>query len=212
MNLTSIALSSFVLGLSGAMMPGPLLTLTIAESARRGIWAGPLLVLGHALLEAALVILLFLGLAQVVERPALFVGIALLGGGMLAWMGWKMLRGLSGLSLKLEAETGSAMHPVTAGALVSLANPYFILWWVTIGLGYLLVAHEAGLVGVVVFFLGHILADLFWYALISGTVSYGKRFISDFHYRCLVGGCGLFLIGFGGFFILRGLQRLALVG
>ena len=47
--------TSFVVGLSGAMMPGPLLALNIGEAARRGFWAGPLLVLGHGIVELSLV-------------------------------------------------------------------------------------------------------------------------------------------------------------
>ena len=48
------------------MMPGPLLTVTISEAARRGPLAGPLLVAGHAVLEGALVALLFFGLGEVI--------------------------------------------------------------------------------------------------------------------------------------------------
>jgi len=59
--------------------------------------------------------------------------------------------------------------------LASLSNPYWTLWWATIGLGYLAAAMKFGLKGVVVFFWGHILADYTWYALISVGITRGKR-------------------------------------
>jgi threonine/homoserine/homoserine lactone efflux protein len=85
-SLAAIFLSSFVLALSGAMMPGPLLTATIGESARRGPSTGPLLILGHGILEVALLLLLFLGLSPFFQNRWVFIGIALAGSLILFWM------------------------------------------------------------------------------------------------------------------------------
>ncbi len=208
MNLVLIASTSFVLGFSGAMMPGPLLTLTIAETVRRGPLAGPLLILGHALLEGVVVVLLFFGAAEVIRHPTVFSFVAVAGGMMMLWMGYGMLRGLPALRLKFEAEERGGLHPVVAGAVISLANPYFTIWWATIGLSYLVVAHEAGFSGVLVFYLFHILSDLVWYGFVSGTVAYGRRFLSDRSYRVMVGGCALFIVGFGLYFGWRGFSTL----
>jgi threonine/homoserine/homoserine lactone efflux protein len=207
MNLALIASTSFVLGFSGAMMPGPLLTLTIAETVRRGPIAGPLLILGHAILEGLVVALVFFGAAEIIQHAVVFSSVAILGGIMMLWMGYDMLKGLPTLQLKLEVEKTEGLHPVIAGAVISLANPYFTIWWATIGLSYLVVAHEAGLAGVVVFYLFHILSDLVWYCFVSGTVAYGKRFLSDRGYRVMVGACAVFIVGFGLFFGWRGLEK-----
>ncbi|MBE0596204.1 MAG: LysE family transporter [Desulfuromonadales bacterium] len=201
---------SFLIGFSGAMMPGPLLTVTVAETARRGIWAGPLLVSGHALLEAALVAALFFGLSDLLQRPSVFAIVALAGGGMLLWMGAGMLRGLPRLRLQLDPGVGTraGLHPLAAGAAVSLANPYFLLWWATVGMGYMAVAYEAGAAGVAVFFLFHILSDFVWYSFVSGMVSYSRRFLGDRGYRFLVGACALVILACGGWFGWRGAQTI----
>jgi len=210
MTLPVIAATSFMLGLSGAMMPGPLLTLTISESARRGMRAGPQLVLGHALVEAVLVVLLFVGLADLVQRSEVFGGIALAGGVMLLWMGAGMLRSLPALSLNLQQQSQPrGLSPVVAGGLVSLANPYFILWWATVGIGYLTVTSDRGWPGGITFYCFHILADLAWYALISFAVSRGRNLLADQPYRCLIGGCALFLLAFGGYFGFHGIVKLS---
>jgi threonine/homoserine/homoserine lactone efflux protein len=206
--LLLIAGGSFVLGFSGACMPGPMLTVTIAESVKRGPWAGPLLVLGHGLLEAVVVLLVLFGLGEWVQQPSVFSTIALVGGVMLLWMGWEMLRSLPRLSLDLTASESAGLHPVAAGVLVSLANPYFTLWWASVGLGYLLVAREAGPLGVIVFFVFHLLADLVWYAFVSGSVCLGRNLISNQVYRRMVGACALFLVLFGGYFGYRGILTL----
>ena len=72
--------SSFVITLSGALMPGPFLTATISESSRRGFIAGPLMVAGHAVLELLLVFALLLGLALFLQKPVVFAAIAVTGG------------------------------------------------------------------------------------------------------------------------------------
>ena len=209
MTLPVIAATSFMLGLSGAMMPGPLLTMTISESARRGMRAGPQLILGHALVEGLLVVLLLVGLADLVQRPVVFGVIALLGGVMLFWMGGGMLRNLPNLTLDLEQrEEERGMSPVVAGGLISLANPYFTLWWATIGIGYLTVTSAQGWAGGITFYCFHILADLTWYVLIAFAVSRGSKLLTDRPYRLLIGGCALFLLTFGGYFGFHGVVKL----
>ena len=74
--LLSVFVLGFITALSGAMMPGPLLTATISESTRRGFLAGPRLMVGHALLEAALLLLLLWGLAPRFRKDAVFIAIA----------------------------------------------------------------------------------------------------------------------------------------
>ena len=85
-SLVSIFFTSFVIALSGAMMPGPLLTATISESTRHGIKAGPLLILGHGILELLLVTALLLGLAPLLQKDSVFIVGAVLGSIFLLWM------------------------------------------------------------------------------------------------------------------------------
>jgi threonine/homoserine/homoserine lactone efflux protein len=203
-----IFLSSFIIALSGALMPGPLLTVTIVESTRIGLRAGPLMILGHGILELILVVLLFYGLGSFLQQPGVLGLIGLFGGAILLWMAWGMIGGLSRLSLDLSAKGGTQKNPVWAGMLVSLSNPYWIIWWASIGLGYILFSAQYGLWGIALFFLGHILADFLWYALVSLSVAKGKRFLSDKAYRLLIGVCAAFLLLIGFYFGWSGLRVL----
>lgn len=217
MELAAIFASSIVLGLSGAMMPGPLLTMAIGESVKRGLVAGPLLVLGHGLLELMLVLALLFGLAGLLTIPTVGNVIALVGGGFLLYMGLGMARdaysGKVSLEMgptreEIEGQVKKGMHPVVAGAAVSLSNPYWSIWWATVGLGYITLSMKNGTLGLVAFFSGHILADLVWYSLVSGAVVAGRRLLSQRVYRGILVACGIFLLFLGGMFIFRGFTGL----
>jgi threonine/homoserine/homoserine lactone efflux protein len=97
-------------------------------------------------------------------------------------------------------------HPVVAGILTSLSNPYWTIWWATIGLGYIVLSRRLGTVGLLSFYVGHILSDLSWYSFVALALTLGRRAISDRIYRGVVAVCGVFLVGFGAYFGYSGLR------
>ncbi|HWI55260.1 MAG TPA: LysE family transporter, partial [Desulfobacteria bacterium] len=139
MELPNLFLTAFWLAFSGAMMPGPMLTVTINESMKRGKMAGPLIVLGHAILELVLVTGMIFGLNLIISNQSVTAGISIVGGGFLLWMGWDMIKSVfsGSVSLHLDAEgTGNKLGPVLSGIMTSLSNPYWSLWWATVGLSF----------------------------------------------------------------------------
>jgi len=206
--LLTIFASSFIVALSGALMPGPLLTATISESSQRGFIAGPLLITGHAILELGLVIAFLLGLAPFFQKPTVFVVTAMIGSIILFWMAFGMFRSLPDLRLSWEGDHKRRIHPMISGILMSVANPYWIIWWATIGLGYILYSWRFGFWGIAFFFVGHILADLAWYSLIADAVAGGRHFLTNRLYRGLIAVCAVFLIVFAGYFAYAGFEKL----
>lgn len=245
MELGIILTTAFMVGLSGAMMPGPLLTVTIGESARRGFIAGPLIVCGHGILEGVLVIALALGLATFLLVSVIVKVIAVGGGLYLLYLGWGVFKDARAGKLKMpfldggntggswavnnlpepgkEKAVGSlagfcsspggkwncskqlkGMHPVLAGILISLSNPYWSLWWGTVGLSYITISLKFGALGLASFFTGHLLSDLAWYSFVAGMVAGGRRLLKPEVYQVVLAICGLFLIGLGGYFIFWG--------
>lgn len=192
-------------------MPGPLLVLTIREVARRGFWAGPLLVLGHGLVEISLVIALIFGLSQLIKVGTVSGIIGIAGGIVLIWMGittikrgWRRTQ-FTDLSY---IRTNPAKTLVLSGVLGSVANPYFLIWWATIGIAYLLWSLKLGIAGIASFYSGHILADLGWYTLVSFLLAKGKKVMNDNIYRWLLLVCGFALSGLGSYFIISGIMLL----
>ncbi|MBN2401880.1 MAG: LysE family transporter [Spirochaetes bacterium] len=206
--MAAIFISSFVVALSGALMPGPLLTATIVESSKRGFITGPLMIAGHAILELGLVIALLTGLAPFFQLPMVFIVTALAGAAIFLWMAFGMFRTLPSLRLLPEGNQEKRSHPVMSGILISISNPYWIIWWATIGLGYIIYSQKFGLPGIAFFFTGHILADLAWYSLISAAVAGGRHLLTDRLYRGLTAACAAFLVVFAGYFAYSGFSGL----
>ncbi|MFH1031659.1 MAG: LysE family transporter [Chloroflexota bacterium] len=206
-----ILTTSFIVGLSGALMPGPLLALTIGGAARRGFWAGPLIVLGHGILELTLVVGLISGLSQFLKNELVFSIIGIAGGIVLLVMGLSTIRrGWQKATVPL-AETVNVRQDralVISGIVVSVSNPYWIIWWATIGMVYLSWSLKLGMGGIVSFFTGHISADLAWYALVAFIIATGRKALKDSVYRWLLIICGLALVMLGGYFLTSGIRFL----
>ena len=201
--------TSFLVALSGALMPGPLLAITVSEAAKHGFWVGPLVILGHAILELALVVALVLGISEIVERDLLSAVVGLVGGIVLLGMGVIVVR--SGWQRRVM-ETGPSKNVmrsrslVLSGILGSISNPYWLIWWLTMGMTYLLWSMTLGIAGVASFFTGHILADLAWYALVAFIIATGKKVINDTVYQWLLVMCGLTLLALGGYFMAAAIE------
>lgn len=236
--VVSIAVTSFLVGFSGAMMPGPVLTATVAETAARltsrpgsndggetksqaplqssrarlmrGALVGPLIVLGHGLLEVGLVVAVVLGLGRLLTQNRVLGWVALAGGAVLVWMAWGMFLDMRRLTLPTTgARREDRRHPVLTGLLTSLSNPYWFVWWATIGLGYIALSLKLGAAGLVAFYCGHILSDLAWYTAISISLVVGHRLMTDRTYRVVVAACAGFLLLFGVYFGYTGVHVLA---
>ncbi|HBU00392.1 MAG TPA: lysine transporter LysE [Thermotoga naphthophila] len=200
--MISIFFGSFLVGLSGAVAPGPLMMIAISQSAKG--WKNSIkLISGHVVLEAFLVLLLVLGFQWVLKSPLVTKVIGLLGGSFLAFMGVSQLTAIKGEISQVEKNDLKIPLPIT-GALVSLSNPYFLLWWMSVGSAFLVKAQTSFLAGVTAFYFGHILSDILWYSLIGvfgNTILKSSRI-----YKIVMAVTGLFLIGFGLFFVLDSLR------
>ncbi len=202
MGIALIGVSSFIIALSGALVPGPLFSITVAESAKRGAVAGPLIIIGHGILELFLVVLIILGIAPFLTAPLTKTIICAIGGLVLIYMGCRLIRDARNAHFSTAGgRTQKGIHPVLSGIIGSLSNPYWIIWWVTIGMGYLLSSLRFGMLGVAVFFMGHIMADFGWYSVISFAIAKGRKVMGDKGYKVLLYFCGSFLVVFGIWFV-----------
>lgn len=192
--LLTIFSTSFMLALSGALMPGPMLTVTISETPKKGPLTGPLLILGHGIAEILLILMLLFGLAPLLQNKLVTMLVFLFGGSFLAYMSISMFRSIPSTSLTGQQTSSASKNIILSGFLYSAANPYWIIWWATIGLGYIVYSQHFGMLGIFLFFTGHILADFAWYGFVSVSLHKGKHLLNDTHYRIVIGVCGIFLL------------------
>lgn len=208
------ALTSFVVGLSGSLVPGPMLTVTITDSLKKGFKAGPLIVSGHVMAELTLVILIIGGLSGLIGSKTATMFIGIFGGLTLMVMGYKTARStekISEISIFLERDNQSSGEDkqshgygsVFKGFIASVSNPYFFIWWATIGCAFIFKGLElAGILGVFAFFIGHWTSDFGWYSIVSFFTNKGSGVMEVRHYKMIMAICGVFLILLGIYFVL----------
>ncbi len=198
---------AFVVALSGAMAPGPMLTMVISQVLAQGLMAVVFILLGHALLELLVIVLLGKGLAKGLERPRVRGALGILGGSVLIWMGWGLAGSVAAASLSGSAATALPWWLlVLSGAGVSLANPYFTGWWISVGSGQMAALDLRSCRSLFSFYIGHELGDLAWYLLVAIVLVLGKSWLDDSVYRGLLYGCIAIMIGLGLVFVAIGLR------
>jgi len=195
-----VFLLAFALGLTGALAPGPTFVATVNASISGGWTTGPKVMLGHMLAELALFILIVFGLAAV-ALPYTPV-ITVIGGIALVIFGALTLGGSRNVSIQ-NTPSGIVTNPYLTGLVTSLANPYFWLWWLSIGSAMVIAGLEGGFVLAGIFMVGHWCADLGWYTLVSYGISRGTVFLSDRTYQIIMALCGIFLVLFGAYYLSR---------
>lgn len=102
-------------------------------------------------MEITLLAALVLGLAPFLQRSDVFIVVAIAGGVILLWMGLGMFRALPTLTLSLKAGKSKSGSLIKNGAILSIANPYWIVWWATIGFGYVIYSWRFGIAGLIFF-------------------------------------------------------------
>lgn len=185
----AIFFSSLLLGYTGAMMPGPLLTYDIERSLQGGWKKGLLVPLGHVLFEMVLVVLIVLGMGAFLKLPWPQIVILFVGGSMLLFFGVDMIRSAVKGTLRLSIrdgappKSGENIKIIVKSGLISVMNPYFLIWWASIGLGSFLIANSTlGVWGVVLFYGGHAIADMSWYLCVSLLCDRISKFIAGSPY------------------------------
>lgn len=205
--IARLAYTTVMVSASGALSPGPLTMATIALGVDRGWRAGLQVGLGHMLVELSYVLLLYLSMTYIESALRGSVGdaIALTGTAIIMFFAWGVLRNAV---RSLRYEEGMDMnsfrgfplrHPVLVGALFTASNVWFLIWWLSIGLGLILSVVEIGLVAIFIMFASHVWIDFLWLALVAEA---GKRGVH------LIGrkGYGALMVFLGGLLALFGIN------
>ena len=177
MAMLSFLVTAVGISLSGVMAPGPMTAAALSAGARCA-HAGAMLCAGHVFVELPLIVLLAAGLGTFLKSEQIGAGIGLAGGALLLVMGVQLLRSLG----RPESSPPAAVqgHPFWTGVLLSGANPYFLLWWATVGLTLTSRAMKFGVLALGLFALLHWMCDLGWLEALSlaafkGSAAFGRR-------------------------------------
>ena len=111
------------------LVPGPTVTVIVANSLAHGARAGLLNVAGTQAGLALMMLILMVGLASVIEAMGwLFDWLRIAGALYLAWLGWKLIRSPD-IDLRSEQQAAPRGGFFVQGFLVLMANPKALLWF-----------------------------------------------------------------------------------
>ena len=216
-----MGLISLGLALTGALVPGPVMVKVFQRARNAGYRAGLFITLGHGLSELVVSLLLIWGLKQAIGDESLVLGlVAFAGAAVLAVMGflalWGVYSGESGRKLSemlTETESPGDDSPGTAaligsGVVLSVVNPYWVVWWLTAGASYLL-GVATGWAAYWVFLAAHVSGDAIVYVPLAIVVGHGLgRRMKERWYQGVEVVCGLCFVGFAVMFVVYGIGRL----
>lgn len=181
---------------SGVMAPGPLFAANIAYGLKEGASSGIKMAIGHTIVELPLVVLLGIGVFSLEAFPEFRALIAIFGAVTL--FVFAVLQIKSVLQQKESTSNDKKQKPLIAGIVLSALNPFFIIWWLTIGFKLI---SDAMLVwafaGILIMFGLHIWMDFAWLGTIAFLASKSKKILSNRNYKMVMIGLSGMLIYFG---------------
>jgi threonine/homoserine/homoserine lactone efflux protein len=193
MSLLAFLSEAVFISLSGVMAPGPITAVVIGKGGESP-HAGALVAIGHGLVELPLMVAIFLGIGQVLNLPIAIAAIGLAGGILLLVMSISMFRSIQ---QEKVASTRDGRSPMVAGILLSLANPYFFVWWATIGAALILRSVKFGVWGFLALGLSHWVCDFLWDYFLSVLSFKGGQFFGNRFQKALFAASGVLLLYYG---------------
>lgn len=205
MALVLFLIQVFVISFSGAIQPGPVTATAITMGARNR-WAGVLLAVGHGIIEFPLMILIILGLGSIFQKTTTQIIIGAAGGAVLLYMAASMFKTST---KQIAPKTGAKNDkPVMAGIVLTVSNPYFLIWWATVGLALATDATKFGLYAFALFAIVHWLVDLLWVTALSLASFHGTTLLGPKVQHIVLKICAAAMLLFGLFFIYNAVSLL----
>jgi threonine/homoserine/homoserine lactone efflux protein len=200
--LLALLFLGFIVGLGGAIIPGPLLAFVILDSSRKRKITGHFIIVGHALWEALVICLILLGLGNVMTQYEVFIYVA--GGFVLILMGAFMIKRRS---REVTVRRSKVNSSILGGVFYTAFNPTQPPWWATAGLALLLQGYKLmGTIGIATVTIGHWLADLAYYTFTSYIIYRYGKYINPWQRQMSII-LGLFVAMLGICFIIQGTMK-----
>ena len=190
-----------VISTSGVMAPGPLFAANVSYGLKKGATAGYKMAVGHTIVELPLVILLGIGVFSLESFPEFRIIISILGA--ITLFGFAGLQVRSVLKNNESISTNQKHGPLITGIVLSALNPFFIIWWLTIGFKLISDAMLMwAFTGILIVFGLHIWMDFAWLGAIAFLAAKSSKILSNRNYKVLIVGLSIVLVYFGIIFLV----------
>lgn len=187
---------AMIISLSGVMAPGPLTAVTVGKGSETP-YAGALVAVGHGIVEFPLMAAIFFGFGYLFDLPYVKPSIGIAGGLYLFFMALNMFKSIKNEDFAAQKDRHS---PVLSGIMLSIGNPYFLIWWATAGATLVMKSAEFGIAGLMLFMLLHWTCDFAWSWSLSALSYKGGHFFGRSFQKIIFAASGVLLVGFSGKF------------
>lgn len=220
MGLVEFFVTVVLISASGALAPGPLFFSTVMVGIKRGGRAGLEISIGHTAAELPLVVLLAFGLGKVLSLSCVKLSLGLIGGAVIVALGafelrnsFKAMRGAVKVNnSSAERKVAKYLNPFLIGFALSMFNPFFLLWWATVGLALIAEALAlAAFTGIMLMYVFHVWLDYVWLTFTASAVHKSERILSSKAYHAILASLGAILMVLGLNFITKSTLSLAIV-
>jgi threonine/homoserine/homoserine lactone efflux protein len=207
---------------SGVLSPGPLFLANLIYGSKLGYYSGIKIASGHAIVELPLIVLLALGIfgfSSFIFNNGSARIIGLLGGTAIIFFSLfqinNIIKGRTSDGAKNENKINDSYFsvisnsskrlggPFIIGLIFSSLNPFFLVWWFTVGLKLISdsIYMFGGIEGILILFSLHIWMDYVWLSVTAYLISKGKTIIKDKLYQYFLLSIS-FILAFYGFYLI----------
>ncbi len=196
MNISFI-LSSFILGIAFCAPPGIITAETIRRGLARGFRPALFVQFGSLVGDSTWATIALTGLAFLVQNPVARIILSVLGMFLLLKLAWDALQEFR-KGTHFSEQPASGRGDFATGAVLSLSNPFNIVFWTGIGTSaFASIPGQPQTIHLVAFFAAFMTGAFVWCFFMAGMVAWGRRFLTQGFFRAVNLLCGLALVYFG---------------
>jgi threonine/homoserine/homoserine lactone efflux protein len=208
MDVITLVVTVVLVTASGALAPGPLFFATITHGTRLGFKSGLMFAIGHTLIEFTLVMLLAAGLLTLANEPIVKAAVGVAGGAVLIIFGALQIRSSIIFRPKsVEPKLPEKRNLLFIGLAFTGLNPFFLVWWLTVGANLVLISLAfASFAGVIFMYVCHVWMDYVWLLTVAHLSKLGANIAGFKWYRLILLVFGVILIYFGFSFLANSIR------
>lgn len=184
--------SGIVLGLTAGVAPGPLLTLVVTQTVNYGVKEGFKTALAPLITDPPIIFLSFFIGAKLACSPMPLGLLSMAGAGYIGYLAWQSLK----VQSTDQAPANLSANSIQKGVLTNFLNPHPYLFWITVGIPFILKSWASGPWGALTWL-------AFFYVMLVGSkmavamvIGRSKNWLFQRRYVWLNRGLGLVLLFF----------------
>lgn len=194
--MTSLAVSSFILGIAFCAPPGIITAETIRRGLLRGFRPALFVQFGSLVGDTTWSLVALTGLAFLVQNNTARITLSMVGIFLLLKLAWDALTAAR-TNVELQSVSVSERGDFVTGALLSLSNPFNIIFWTGMGAtAFSGISGAPQLPHFITFFIAFMTAAVLWCFLMAGLVAWGKQWMTKNFFRWVNLICGVALVYF----------------